>query len=85
YKDSIDFFYGMADLVVSRAGAGTIFEIKHLSKKSILVPLAGVADGHQVENAYSAAEMWPYLFSAFVLEESNEGEFKKLLERHLRE
>lgn len=44
--------YAAADLVVSRAGAGSIFEIAALGKPSILVPLANSSYGHQRENAH---------------------------------
>lgn len=44
--------YQVADLIVSRAGSGSIFEIAALRKPSILVPLPGAAQNHQVKNAY---------------------------------
>ena len=44
--------YAVADLVISRAGAGTIFEIALLGKAAILVPLPESAQGHQIKNAY---------------------------------
>ncbi len=40
-----------ADLVVARAGAGTIAEIAAVGRASILVPLPGAADDHQGVNA----------------------------------
>ena len=43
--------YVAADLVVSRAGAGTVFEILALKKRAILIPLEGQTRGDQVENA----------------------------------
>ena len=43
--------YACADLVLSRSGAGTVFEILALKKPSILVPLEGQTRGDQVENA----------------------------------
>lgn len=43
--------YAAADLVVSRAGAGTIFEILALKKSSVLIPLEGQTRGDQAENA----------------------------------
>lgn len=44
-------FYACADLVISRAGAGTVFEILALKKPAILVPLEGQTRGDQAENA----------------------------------
>ncbi|NOZ92722.1 hypothetical protein GM182_03720 [bacterium 3DAC] len=43
--------FSIADLIVSRAGAGTIAEILSLNKKALLVPLRGVAGDHQYFNA----------------------------------
>ncbi len=44
--------YSLADVVVSRAGAGTIFEVMKFGKPLVLVPLQ-LAHGHQIENARS--------------------------------
>ncbi len=43
--------YACADLVISRAGAGTIFELLALKKPAILVPLEGATRGDQKQNA----------------------------------
>lgn len=43
--------YGIADLVVSRAGAGSISEFCLLGKPVILVPSPNVAEDHQTQNA----------------------------------
>jgi UDP-N-acetylglucosamine--N-acetylmuramyl-(pentapeptide) pyrophosphoryl-undecaprenol N-acetylglucosamine transferase len=43
--------YACADLVISRAGAGTVFELLALKKPAILVPLEGQTRGDQRENA----------------------------------
>ena len=43
--------YACADLVISRAGAGTVFELLALKKPSLLIPLEGQTRGDQVENA----------------------------------
>lgn len=45
-----------SDIVVSRAGAGAVFEISLFGKPSILVPLDSSANGHQKVNAYSYAK-----------------------------
>lgn len=47
--------YAAADLILSRAGSGSIFEIAALEKPSILVPLALAAQDHQAKNAYAYA------------------------------
>lgn len=43
--------YRAADLVVSRAGAGTISELQLLGRPAILVPSPNVAEDHQRKNA----------------------------------
>ena len=43
--------YAAADLVVSRAGAGSISELELLGKPAILVPSPNVAEDHQPKNA----------------------------------
>ncbi len=43
--------YACADLVVARAGSGTVFELMALKKPSLLIPLEGATRGDQWENA----------------------------------
>jgi len=59
--------YAACDLIVSRAGSGSIFEIAALGKASILIPLPESAQNHQVKNAYAYAEKK----AAIVMEETN--------------
>jgi len=59
--------YAIADLIVSRAGSGSIFEIAACQKPSILIPLPEAAQDHQVKNAYAYAQTGACL----VIEEVN--------------
>ncbi len=59
--------YQASDFVLSRAGAGSIFEIAFFGKPSILVPLKGSANDHQSLNAYSYAKTG----AGLVFEEEN--------------
>lgn len=43
--------FAAADLVISRAGAGTISELCLVGKPAILVPSPNVAEDHQTHNA----------------------------------
>jgi len=43
--------YALADLVISRAGSNTLFELAALEKPSILIPLPTSAQNHQLRNA----------------------------------
>lgn len=60
------FAYAAADVIVSRAGAGLIFEIAYLGKPAILVPLVNGSRGEQITNAFELAK-----FGAVVVEEEN--------------
>lgn len=51
-SEQLAHLYALADIVVSRAGAGVLSELAALSKAVIVVPLAGVAQDHQTENAW---------------------------------
>lgn len=48
--------YAAADLVVSRAGAGSISELQILGKPCVLVPSPNVAEDHQTKNALALAD-----------------------------
>jgi UDP-N-acetylglucosamine--N-acetylmuramyl-(pentapeptide) pyrophosphoryl-undecaprenol N-acetylglucosamine transferase len=48
--------YKAADLIVSRSGSGSIFEIAAVGKPSILIPLPGSASDHQSKNAYAYSQ-----------------------------
>ncbi len=52
----MDYAYAAADLVISRAGAGTISELCLLQKPVILVPSPNVAEDHQTKNAMALVE-----------------------------
>jgi len=47
----MDLAYAASDLVISRAGAGTIAELCAVKKPTILVPSPNVAEDHQTKNA----------------------------------
>lgn len=51
FLSRMDYAYAVADLVISRAGAGSISELSLLRKAVILVPSPNVAEDHQTHNA----------------------------------
>ncbi len=85
--------YRAADLVVARAGAGTISELQLLGKASVLVPSPNVAEDHQTKNAmalstHDAAVMIPDRdVSARLADEVTgllaDGEMRRSLERNV--
>jgi UDP-N-acetylglucosamine--N-acetylmuramyl-(pentapeptide) pyrophosphoryl-undecaprenol N-acetylglucosamine transferase len=48
--------YAAADLIVARAGATTVAEIKAAGRAAILIPLPTAADDHQTKNAKAMVE-----------------------------
>jgi len=56
FLDEMNQAYSVADLVISRAGAGTISELTLVSKPCILVPSPNVAEDHQTKNAQALVE-----------------------------
>lgn len=54
--------YAAADLVISRAGAGSISEFCLLHKPVILVPSPNVAEDHQTKNALALVEKQAAIF-----------------------
>ncbi len=59
--------YKAADLVISRSGSGTIFELAAIGKPAILIPLPSSAGNHQSKNAYEYAKNK----AAVIMEEEN--------------
>jgi UDP-N-acetylglucosamine--N-acetylmuramyl-(pentapeptide) pyrophosphoryl-undecaprenol N-acetylglucosamine transferase len=51
FINRMDYAYAAADIIVSRAGAGTISELCLVGKPVILVPSRNVAEDHQTKNA----------------------------------
>jgi len=66
-EDQMANAYLLADLVVSRGGAGSIFEIAACKKPSILIPLSQSAFDHQTGNSFEYARFG----ATIVLEENN--------------
>ena len=52
----MDYAYYVSNVVISRAGAGTISELCLIGKPSILVPSPNVAEDHQTKNAMALVE-----------------------------
>jgi UDP-N-acetylglucosamine--N-acetylmuramyl-(pentapeptide) pyrophosphoryl-undecaprenol N-acetylglucosamine transferase len=51
FVNRMDLAYAAADIIISRAGAGTIAELCVVKKPVILVPSPNVAEDHQTRNA----------------------------------
>jgi UDP-N-acetylglucosamine--N-acetylmuramyl-(pentapeptide) pyrophosphoryl-undecaprenol N-acetylglucosamine transferase len=62
FLNKMNFAYGAADMIISRAGAGSVSELCIVGKPVIFIPSPNVAEDHQTKNAQAlisenAAEM----------------------------
>jgi UDP-N-acetylglucosamine--N-acetylmuramyl-(pentapeptide) pyrophosphoryl-undecaprenol N-acetylglucosamine transferase len=56
-RDEMADIYAMADLMLARAGAGTVAEIAYLGKSAILIPLPGAGGHEQHRNAEALSSL----------------------------
>jgi len=56
FLTDMDLAYAAADIIISRAGAGTIAELCMVKKPVILVPSPNVAEDHQTKNALTLVQ-----------------------------
>lgn len=64
YYPDLALMYTAADLIICRAGAGTLFEIKFFNKQCIIIPLTTHTTTHQLHNAQAMVKEHPQLFYA---------------------
>lgn len=63
YCPHLQNFYNIADIILCRAGAGTLFEIKFFEKKCITVPHETSNTNHQIKNVLEMQHTNPEQFS----------------------
>jgi UDP-N-acetylglucosamine--N-acetylmuramyl-(pentapeptide) pyrophosphoryl-undecaprenol N-acetylglucosamine transferase len=63
YNPDLKNFYQLSDLIICRAGAGTIFEVEFFKKPCIVIPLVAATTSHQIQNAHAMAKKHPELFT----------------------
>ncbi|MFH1644701.1 MAG: UDP-N-acetylglucosamine--N-acetylmuramyl-(pentapeptide) pyrophosphoryl-undecaprenol N-acetylglucosamine transferase [bacterium] len=73
FNPNIKDFYLISDFVISRAGAGTIFELLFFNKKSILIPLQTKYTNHQIFNAREMALQYPENFTVLEQNKMNQN------------
>jgi UDP-N-acetylglucosamine--N-acetylmuramyl-(pentapeptide) pyrophosphoryl-undecaprenol N-acetylglucosamine transferase len=56
FLNRMDYAFAAADVIISRAGAGTISELCLVGKPAILIPSPNVAEDHQTKNAQALSE-----------------------------
>jgi UDP-N-acetylglucosamine--N-acetylmuramyl-(pentapeptide) pyrophosphoryl-undecaprenol N-acetylglucosamine transferase len=64
FLNRMDLAYAAADIIISRAGAGTIAELYMVKKPVILVPSPNVAEDHQTKNALALVQEHAAVFIA---------------------
>lgn len=76
FLKNMDSAYSASDMVISRAGAGTISELSVVAKATLLIPSPNVAEDHQTKNALALVEKNAALFFK---ESGSLDDFKKLI------
>ncbi len=80
YMPNLENIYTTADLIICRAGAGTLFEIQFFNKPCIIIPLETNTTTHQVDNALAMSHEYHEMFS-MLRQEDIVRKNKVLLER----
>jgi UDP-N-acetylglucosamine--N-acetylmuramyl-(pentapeptide) pyrophosphoryl-undecaprenol N-acetylglucosamine transferase len=62
YSNQLQDFYNLADIIICRAGAGTMFEIKFFNKKCITIPHKTAQTDHQIKNVLELQKEFPRNF-----------------------
>jgi UDP-N-acetylglucosamine--N-acetylmuramyl-(pentapeptide) pyrophosphoryl-undecaprenol N-acetylglucosamine transferase len=56
FIDRMDYAFAAADVIITRAGAGTISELCLVGKPVVLIPSPNVTEDHQTKNAMALSE-----------------------------
>lgn len=82
FHDKLQDFYNLADLIISRAGAGSLFEIKFFNKPCIVIPHQTATTNHQIQNVLELAKEFPQQFSIIKQCEFNQETLFESLEKN---
>ena len=85
YQDNLLPYYQAADIIVGRAGAGTLFEALFFKKTCLVIPLEIASTRHQKDNAYAMAQQYPALFSIITEQSINQDNsaFFKVINKYI--
>ncbi len=76
FIEDMNLAYSAADIIISRAGAGTVSELAIVGKPVLFIPSPNVAENHQFKNAQSICDQ----NAGVMIEEQNlEAEFQGLM------
>ncbi len=80
FLNRMDLAYAVADIIISRAGAGAVSELSVVGKPTVFIPSPAVAEDHQTKNAQAlVAENAAILIKEADLDEEFETIFSDLL------
>lgn len=77
FINQMEFAYAAADIIISRAGAGSVSELCLVGKPVIFVPSPNVAEDHQTKNAEALVAKQAALM---IKEKDLDGQFEKVFE-----
>ena len=81
FIDQMDLAYAAADIIISRAGAGSVSELCIVGKATVFIPSPNVAEDHQTKNALAiTAENAAVLIRENELDQKFETELELLLQ-----
>ena len=63
FSKTLHTYFSIADLVVCRSGAGSLFETAFFKKPCITIPLETKQNSHQVLNAVEMQKLYPKFFT----------------------
>lgn len=69
YKEDFAPCYAAADVIICRAGAGSLFEALFFDKPCVAIPLETSATSHQKDNARALSHQQPHLFTMLTEQE----------------
>ncbi len=81
YRDDMYHCYRAADIIICRAGAGTLWEIVFFGTPALTIPLATSTTDHQLDNARAIADLYPHQFKVFTQDQITHN--PKIWQEHL--
>ncbi len=94
FLNKMDLTYAAADIIISRAGAGSISELCIVGKPTIFIPSPNVSEDHQTKNAEAVVnkkaaillkerelERFQTVFTGLLEDENRQGELRKNIKK----
>ena len=69
YKEDLAPCYAAADIIICRAGAGSLFETLFFGKPCLTIPLETSSTAHQKDNARALSKQYPELITMLTEQE----------------